>query len=269
MQTEGKTDRKIYLTFLIYFLISLFLFVLGQFGFSKKFWSTVGSPIINAEKAIRSVYAGRRPLNFKKTLGISNNLAAERIAELEGQLRMLASDQAKLIACNEENTQSKKLLGSTFPPRWKYLMARVAGFNENIILDKGTKDGVVIGAPVLAESVFIGTVVETFDNYSRVRPLFNINSKVLAAVNSPTGKKGKGIISGEGNSKLKLDKVLQEEDIKKDEVVVTLPTENIPGDLPVGIIEEVYSKPSAIWKSARVRSLVDYNKIDYVFVVIR
>ena len=63
--------------------------------------------------------------------------------------------------------------------------------------------------------------------------------------------------------------ILQEYDIRRDELVVTAGSEAMVRDLVVGTVKEVQFEPQELFKQALITPSVSYEKLRVVFVIIK
>lgn len=190
---------------------------------------------------------------------------AQKIANLEEQLRKMTVDQAKMSSCLLENDRMKKLLGSPLPSDWKFISANAVSLGDTLRINKGEDDGVKDGAYVLSENLFVGWVTKVSKDYSLVLLPTSPGFRMVVIVKKPGQSEilARGLLKSEGNGQIVLDRVLQEESIEQGDLVIG---QEGGGDLVVGRIEEVLPKTANIYQRARVLPTVDYEKLDIIFV---
>ncbi len=117
--------------------------------------------------------------------------------------------------------------------------------------------------------ILVGRITTADNHSSLIQIPTGADSKIPVVVKetSKTGIQARGILTGHSDGLL-LDKVLQEEDIRKDDLVVTTGEADWLPDLLIGQIGEVLTETAEIYKKARVSPLVDYKKLRIVFVII-
>jgi rod shape-determining protein MreC len=140
---------------------------------------------------------------------------------------------------------------------------------EYMVLERGTGDKVRIGQGVIVDDVVIGKVHKVSVGLSEVT-LVTSKNFTLAAKSARTG--ALGVIKGTETGEMILDNVLLSEDIKKDDVIVTAgdtTTDGIgmPADLILGTVISVDKKPSALFQTAKIKSILDIDRLSTVFVV--
>lgn len=243
--------------FLALILISSLIFLFDNKGWVAQIKNIVSKPVVSAEGWI-----------FR---GLRQGEKEKKILILEEKLRQLAVEQNRLSACLEENEKARRLLGAPLPAEWKFLEARVVGISEKMRIDKGEKEGVKLGMMVISENILIGKVILVEENVSLVELIDNRNSKIPVVVKHPGsgGIQARGLLFGQAKNNLLLDRVLQNEDVQKGDLVVTSGDETWLPELLIGQIEEVLAKSTEVYKKARVSPLIDYRGLRIVFLVIR
>lgn len=261
--------------FLFLILISLFLFLVDNFGWIARIRGFVQRPFLFLERPIYLINQ-----SFSNSVkSVTSGANSQQIIELQGRLRQLAVDQNQLATCLEENKHLKKLLGAPLPPKWKFEMARVVGVTEKMRIDLGSKDGVKKGMTVVMENIYIGRVVSIGEKDSLIQLPTDGNSKIPVVVKSPaspmsqggpefSGIQARGLLIGQFGGKLLLDQVLQEEDIRQGDLVMTSGEMGYLPDLVIGQIKEVLKGTAEIYQQAIVLPLADYSLLRFVFLVL-
>ncbi len=259
--------RKIFPFFLLLLFISLFLFLLDNFGWLSGVKGLVQKPFLVLE---RPIYLVNQSISHS-VKSVTRGADSQQIIGLQTQLRQLAVDQNQLATCFEENEHLKKLLGAPLPSDWQFQMARVVGLTEKMRIDKGRKNGLKEGMMVISENIYVGRVMVVNENDSLVQLANDPNSKIPVGIKQPAfaGIHARGLLVGQFGGKLLLDRVLQEEDIRQSDLVVTTGEEDYLPDLVIGQIKEVIKGTAEVYQQAIVSSLVDYSSLRFVFVVVR
>jgi len=116
----------------------------------------------------------------------------------------------------------------------------------------------------------VGKIVKTSTYFSMVALLLNNNTTfTVQTMKSST----LGVIRGGGGDTLLLDNVVLSDKLEKDDIVITKGDldgkgNGYPPDLVVGKINSVNKKTSALFQTGEVRSLLDFSKLETVFVII-
>jgi len=193
----------------------------------------------------------------------------KEVLRLQGELQRLSVEQNQLSSCLEENERMRKLLGAPLPAKWKFLPAKVTGSGEKIRIDKGEKDGVRTGMIVVSENILVGKVVDVGEESSLLETPLTPKLSLQVVIKRAGGKgiQARGILRPAGGN-LVLSEVLQSEDIQKGDLVVSSGDENWPTDLLIGQISDVLPKSAEVYQKARVKPLLEYDKLRIVFVII-
>ncbi len=137
------------------------------------------------------------------------------------------------------------------------------------ILDKGESDGVKTGQAVILENNLVGQISQVSESSSKVTL---VNNKSVSFTGK-TQNGALGVVKGLGDL-LVINNILLSENVEKESLVLTKGDQDInrlgiPPDLVVGAILSVDKDPSALFQKAEIKSLVDFNKISTVFIVIK
>jgi len=255
--------KEVFLFLFLTFFSALLVFG-DKRGMFKRIRGILDQPILAIEEKIYSLSISAsqflNPFSSKKRL-------LKEIAELREENWRLVVDQNALSLCLEENEQMRKLLGAPLPAKWKFLPAKVVGIGEEMRVDKGEKDGVETGMMVVEENILVGKVKSVSERSSIILLPTTPGQKIPVLIKRPGkgGVQARGILEASGG--LILSWVLQSEDIQKGDLVVTGGEDWLP-DLLVGLISEVLPKSAEIYQKARVKPLVEYDKLRMVFVII-
>ncbi len=213
--------------------------------------------------------------SFHKLPFISEDSEVKRLKEENANLLEKIVDQKKLT---DEIAALRDQFAIQYPKSNNLLYAKVVAATsfipsvshpENLILDKGEKDGVRVNQAVVLKNNLIGKIEDVTDNLSKV-VLLSDNSLSFTA---KTESGGIGIIKGEGNGEITLENVLVADNLRKDEFVYTKGDldENgfgIAPDLIVGKIVSVEKDPSALFQKAKIQNSIDFKNLLNVFVII-
>lgn len=211
---------------------------------------------------------------LKSVLSSHDELIRENLKLKSDQL-LLQSKLQRLIAIESENNYLKKLIQSSKQVKGKTLIAELMGvastpFASQVTIDKGTRDGVYVGQPVLDANGVMGQVIEVGPITSRVI-LVNDHQSGMSVQNARNGMRA--VALGDGMSgKLRLKYVSKTADVKPGDLFLTSGFgDHYPEGYPVGKVvlikniptnqfNEVYLEPSARLESSRQVLLIWYKK---------
>lgn len=187
-----------------------------------------------------------------------------KIADLERQVAQLTVEAVRVKSLEEENESMRKLLGVPFPKQWRFILTNIIGRRELISIDAGEVQGVSVGDAVIWKDVLLGSVSEVSPQMSKVKRLDHSESRVSVYI-SRSG--AEGILVGRFGSQVVLSQVLQGDDIKEDDIVVTTGAFGAPRGLVVGRVSGIISDKTDVYKEAVVEMLMDLNDLQTVFIL--
>jgi len=141
---------------------------------------------------------------------------------------------------------------------------KIGGWWRQIILNKGSKDGVEIGSIVIGPGGLLGRVNNTSLYTSSATLLTSPESKVGVWVDRIQIN---GLLVGLGDNYPSLILYSKDADIKVGDVVSSSPASTLlPPNIPIGIVHSV-DKPFKAKKTAKISLLANPNAIDWVQIV--
>lgn len=213
---------------------------------------------------------GRLWEGISSQFGSRTELVAEN-EKLKTENLLLQGRMQKLAALTEQNVRLRELLNSSALVNEKVEVAELIGMDPNpfthrIIINKGERDGVVLGQPVLDARGLMGQVVELMPYTSRVLLLTDSTHSIPVQVN----RNGlRAIASGTGNpERLELRHVADTADIKEGDLLVSSGLgQRFPAGYPVATVKEVIhdsGQPFAIVRAVPTAAL---NRSRYMLLV--
>lgn len=212
--------------------------------------------------------------SLKTVISTHDDLVQENLRLKTDQL-LLRSQLQRLLAIESENNYLKSLLQSSRQVKGKTLIAELLSvdfepFVNQVMLNKGTRDGVYVGQPVLDANGVMGQVIQAGPITSRVL-LVNDPNSGISVQNARNGVRA--IAVGDTYSgKIRLRYVAKTADIQANDVFITSGLgDRYPEGYPVGKVlsvdkdpahqfATVYLQPSARLDSSRQVLLVWYQK---------
>ena len=232
---KRDNQQKFSLSALI--ILTLIILILGRYDFK----------IINYAKlslkeiAYRSTFIFSTPENLIKKgfvatknhffIYTENKILKEKIKDLEikkyNSQYLLSENQRLKETLNELKFTSNEILA-------KVIVDKQSPFLKSIIVNKGSKHGVVLGMGVLDKEYLVGKVIEVNFTTSRILLLSDLNSKIPVDI---TPNNIQSILSGTGKDKGKIQYIKDNLLIEDENEVFTSGAGGIfkPG-VPIGII---------------------------------
>lgn len=258
--------RKVY-----YILSAAFFVLIIMLGVFPQFRTTASS----------FLYGGTIPIT-KTFSSISNALKDNFrfISQIKGlkrqnddlttKLQSLEVDKSQIIELEKENQILKEEIGfmdenkegQLIPA--KIIVREPTSFFDNIIVDKGSDDGVILDTAVVSNGALIGQVKEVFPRSARIVLITSKDSLIQAMLQE---SRAKGILKG-GISGLFLQNIVSDTDYRTGEYVVT---SGLGGKINQGIligkVSDIQSNSSEIFKSFVVEPIVDFSRLELVFII--
>jgi len=184
---------------------------------------------------------------------------------------LLKSQVQRLLAIESENNQLKALLRSSSDVHGKVVIAQLLAvstdpFVNEVIVDKGTRDAVFVGQPVLDANGVMGQMIEIGTLTSRVLLINDTRSSIPVEV---TRNGVRAIAVGQSYSgKLKLINVPQTADIKVGDMLVTSGlSEHYPEGYPVGRVSHIIKDPGLQFATISVEPSAHLDRSREVLLV--
>ena len=257
-----KRGRTLWSRFLVLLILSLVLLFVDQrlnYLAPVRSWLTVAVTPVQwlADMPVRL-------WSMVSDAFVSRNLMQEENARLKAKNLILQQQVLKLEALTAQNIRLKALLNSTEMLEDQVKVAEIIGVNpdpsqQQIIINKGTQDGVFLGQAVLDAAGVMGQVVEVSPFSSRVTLITDANSRIPAEVNRSGVRM---IAAGTGRSdKLDLLHVPDTADIREGDLLTSSGMgQRFPVGYPLGKISKVIHDPGEAFARIEVLPLARLNR---------
>lgn len=193
----------------------------------------------------------------------------EENERLENYNQELITENIALKQFEEENKLLREALNVGLEKDFQLVLAELLSkdFSRDFVLiNKGLQDGLSVGMPVVNEKkVVIGKIIEVNDKFSRVilisnkETFFPVRIKDLEVT---------AILKGEGNSRLSLKEIPQEQDINQGDIVIT---STLGGDFPAGLligeIGNIRQSDVETFQEAEIFPFLKVEELKNVFVI--
>ncbi len=193
--------------------------------------------------------------------------------DLKNRLIDYVIDASYIKKLEKENLVLKQELNYFETIEKKLVLAEVvSGFylegDSLLVINRGSKNGIDVGMPVVFGSgIIIGKVIKVNDWSSDILLLSNKNSLITATIQGHD--RVNGIIKGDIDYGLQMDYIPPDIDIEAGDIVVTAGLEEkIPKDLVIGQVKEIFFEDGDFFKTAVVYSLVDYQVVNFVSIIL-
>ena len=183
------------------------------------------------------------------------------------------AEASALAEVKGENERLKRLLeyaDKNSPTR--YLVAEVIAVGASphshvLRIARGTDDGVIQGAPVVAPDGVVGQIAVATAHYADVQLILSPTS-AIPAISQRT--RGRSTVKGVGDvTRCKLEYALRTDDLQNGDLLLTAGGPGFfPKGLPIGHVVNVAKRPTGMFTAADVIPAVSFSRLDEVMVVL-
>jgi len=217
------------------------------------------------------LYLSLKTNNFFNFIISIKNLNQENNKLKEDNLNLL-SQLIELRETKEENEMLRDQIGLPLNDSNQLVLANIiskdsSDFGKYFLINKGRKDGIEEKFTVIASgNILVGQVTEVFNSFSKIRLITDPNSLINARIQD---SEIDGLVRGEYND-LIFDLLPQGKEIEIGNMVITSSLSGLfPSGLIIGKIEKIISSDAQISQKAKISSVIDFNKLDKVFIIIQ
>lgn len=259
---------------LVYFIISLSLasalLVVSLSGLLGGVQGIAAAPLFALTglftRGGSAVMAAGNELYDVESLRQRNRDLQRQLAALTGevvQLREIAADYERLAQLLNYTTANRDM---------QFIAADVLGVDQQgliraIIINKGTRDGVRAGMPVVTELGLVGRIFDVTANAARVQLITDQNSFVSGRLQTSRAEgsvQGRGLLTGN----LIMRYIPVDAPIIIGDLVFTSGLGgNFPPNIVIGQVTSRQSFEFELSQEAQLTSLIDFNRLELVLVV--
>ena len=141
--------------------------------------------------------------------------------------------------------------------------------SENYLtINTGTSKGIAPDMGVVSSQGIVGMIEKTSKNYATIQSVLNLKSKINVKIKK-TNHFGSLIWDGKNAGYVQLIEVPRLATVKKGDTVVTGGVSTIfPENIPVGIIDKVYTDTQTNFFTLNIRLFSDMTNLNHVYVII-
>ncbi|HAZ7573976.1 rod shape-determining protein MreC [Legionella sp. PATHC032] len=212
-----------------------------------------------------------------RVIGWVQSLVSAKKALIDENMRlkykqtMLEAELQKLIVIQRENSQLKELLLTSSKADMRVMAAQILAVDTSqarqvVVLNKGTRDGVYVGQPVLDAKGVMGQVIDVGPMTSTLL-LISDSKSAVPVRNNRTGERA--ILVGTNDiEELSLINLPKTSSIHPGDVLVTSGLgRRYPEGYPVGRVEEVKSIPGEDFVKVTVSPVALLNRNRLVLLI--
>src|SRR5439155_15631600 len=185
------------------------------------------------------------------------------------EIERLRLEQVRLSDDAEQARRLQALLGFKQKFISKTVAAQVIGSSgseqsRSIFIDKGTRQGIEKGMPVITADGVVGRVLNAYSTTAQVLLMNDQTSGVGALLEK---SRLQGIVRGTPLGEVVLEKVMSDEQVAAGQTVLTSGGDRIfPKGLPIGTITRVSPGPG-LFLNIRVHPTANLSKLEEVLVI--
>lgn len=225
------------------------------------------------------------PLNFIS--GIFNNIALnltggitdlaelqnlrQRNADLEEALAQFQSELVELREIASDYQRLTELLDyTTRATNQEFVAADVINVDQTsllrtITINRGARDGITPGMPVVSGQGLIGRILDVSANASRVLLITDRNSAISARLQTT---RVEGSVLGQLSGNLRMSMIPLGQPIGVGDLVITSGLGgNFPPDIVIGVVTSIRQFEFELYQEAEVTSLNNFDTLEFVLVM--
>jgi len=197
--------------------------------------------------------------------------AAKKNEELKRSLQLAEEKNNQLREMELSHARLRSLFGFQDQLQKKVVAAEVIGRDpspwfKTIIINKGSREGLARGMPVVIPDGIAGLVTDVARTYAKILLIIDPNSAVDALIQRT---RARGIVKGDPSGILQLQYVLRKHDIRNGDVVISSGLDGVfPKGIRIGYVHAVDKPNSGIFQQLAVTPYVDFEKLEEVLVVL-
>ncbi len=209
---------------------------------------------------------------FSRIMGWKSRIYSGLITEDEETVKnQLGECQADLIELEEENKESRRLLGTKTKPETKFELAKISSVgNEQAVVYVENPGEIKEPAAVVSGPYLVGRVDQVVGKTAKIELLISPKTRLPVKIwpnqtsEVESGSTGEGILVSDGQN-FYVNEILDSQEVKEGYWVGAVIES---GDLFwVGKIEEVFPSEDKIFQQAKVSWAVDLTEIITVAII--
>jgi rod shape-determining protein MreC len=266
LRRDWRSNRVVFLS--VSLLLCVALIITSQLGLLGPLESLASIPL----NVLSGVF-NRIALSF--TDGITDVAELQSLRQRNADLEeALAQFQGELVELREISSDYQRLADllnyTTQTTEQEFLAADVisidqSGFLRTITLNRGTRDGISIGMPVVTDQGLVGRITEVSANASRVLLVSDQSSAISARLQT---SRVEGSVIGQLSGVLRMTFIPIGESIQVGDLVLTSGLGgNFPPDVVIGQVTSKLQLEFETFQEAEVRSLINFDTLEIVLIV--
>ncbi len=195
----------------------------------------------------------------------------DRNADLEETLAQFQSEIVELREIASDYRRLSELLDyTTRATSQDFITADVIGsdtdrLRRTIIINRGARDGLTEGMPVVTAQGLIGRILNVSANASRVLLITDRESSISARLQST---RVQGTVQGQLSGNLRMSLIPLGQPVTVGDLVLTSGLGgNFPPDIVIGIVTSTRQREAELFQEAEITSLNNFDALEFVLVM--
>ncbi|MBI1278106.1 MAG: rod shape-determining protein MreC [Anaerolineaceae bacterium] len=249
--------------------IALTLIGTSQAGFLAPIKSIIVAPL----NFVTGLF-NKSTLDTVKIADMSSDVPTlqKRVADLEEALARYQSELVELREVANDYQRLSELVNYTAQTQNQEFLAADVISNadsnaplQTISINKGTRDGITIGMPVVSQLGLIGRVLDVTANASRVLLITDVSSAISGRLQTT---RDEGSIVGQASNDLRMEFIPLNAKVQEGDIVITSGLGgNLPAGIVIGQVTSVQQREFELFQNAVVRSLNNFATLETVLVI--
>lgn len=210
-------------------------------------------------------------LDSASTQLMSRQALLNQTERMERELFLLRDDLLRLRHLEQENQRLRELLGSPVQRDARRMVAEIMAvdtdpFSHQVVIDKGSLQGVFEGQPVLNEQGVVGQIISVGKTTSRVLLITDTSHGIPVRV---ARNDIRAIASGSGRlDRLVLDNITRNTDIQQGDVLLSSGLAGrFPEGYPVGRVTHVGHEEGQAFADIRITPFAALDRVRYLLLL--
>ncbi len=224
-------------------------------------------PIQNGMTYLKNALAGNDSF-FSDINGLQeeNEALKEENSQLEQSLRELEIIKAENETLKEYVNLKDKYTEYTTIPAY-VINKNISNYSDEIVINVGSKDGVEVNMPVIADQGLVGHIISVTEDTAKVQTIVDTASTLSCTVSTSRDILiARGTLEAE--STLKTTYIPTEATVLQGDNVETSGLGGIyPKGILIGTIESVTNTKNVTDRYATIKTAVDFSKLETVLVI--
>ena len=196
----------------------------------------------------------------------------KRVADLEDALARYQSELVELREVANDYQRLSELVNYTSQTQNEEFLAADVISNadanaplQTISINKGTRDGISIGMPVVTQLGLVGRVSDVTANASRILLITDVSSAISGRLQTT---RDEGSIVGQASTDLRMEFIPLNAKVQEGDIVISSGLGgNLPAGIVIGQVTSVQQREFELFQNAVVRSLNNFATLETVLVI--